>query len=1417
MGTGRREHFGRRRLLIVLTDCPKGLLEEGEQVGFGEIKSGSFPYSSQFFRSGCRDAADAVESLLDSQVGRLPDVHLPKLSPDWQECLALIVQGSGTRGRPAHALGSRGGRRLITEVTPISAGDPAPDDLMQQPDCCLKRLSLTGRNSAMNAWYRREAKGLGRSQLNFDRLLYVRVEMAICNKREGKDVPGQGSACGNTLPSGESSKGFSNRLVAAESRGASDAQPRFSSLSTYLPVSFQIQNAASSFFLKEAGQEVMRNSSLQARTEPFFIHMAEGIPSINCSYGNLTAEAPVPLELLQSAPRLLPSPSQATVNWKIRAHIVNERVHLQRPRVQTLFYLAGRSWDEASPPENLPCIKVFAFQETQEVMAGCRLEGNLGICVAELELLPLWFHPSSGVQGRKKASEQGEGTSVELYYTVQPLEGGGECSTKDPRKGNNAIRQGQDEATPSLQRIGSVYLTHSQEEGPEVTRLRLDDNIEIWLPSSPVKQGQVITFRIHMGTSATVDQFTLRALFNEGVNFLAVKPSDPAAWDVKQEVGPGSSAVTASCHRKSTSAGNGVDSASYEVLQVDFEIDNFISLRSTQTVTWQVEYPGDSIVPVEAASHVYVSQRELTGIVPLAEDTEVLNTAILTGRLVTVPVKVVTVERDGTVREVEDAPACRSTDEDVIKVSEACDFVLVNGREMRGQQGVRVNFTYLYLGTQLELTVWVPRLPLQIEVSDAELSQVKGWRVPIVANKRVQTACVQTACVQTAVFRLLVFIMLVFRLQCSHYSAQIAVFRLLVFRLQCSDRLWFRPLVVQTACGSDCSVQTAVLRLLVFILLVPTRESDDEEDDEKKGKGCTLQYQHAIVRVLTHFVAEPADPGGELVYMLGSDWQADITELVVDFFKVEDPRIARLQDGRVLIGKDLGITTIQVLSPLSDSILAEKTVTVLDDKVTITDLGVQLVGGLTLALQPSPGSSWAIMAIATGQELLHSSKQHLIIEREINCYSIFSFIGLITFLQGISYNLTEFLFHKGRLSKLELFLLAEILVLFLLQDGNCEHSPFTVRVRAGSELKLLLAAAIPRAAPATGGRPHPMSPAIRSMTQIGRTFKSKSHPAHFNLDDPVLGSLSPEGGQARVPRRGATAATGDAETSRIETWWQSLGFELPGQLAHLTGKAPASIASCVPQDGSGVELDGAVMELCHSRGRNKKQARVALQRSQRLQGEPASRGRPGLSRSHTFDAQQSRLQRRDGESRLEADGLLLCVLGHPRCGRVPAMRAGSLQGPPRPSGNILANQKLEAPCSLRGTSSAFAEVSRLEADGLLLCVLGHPRCGRVPAMRAGSLQGPPRPSGNILANQKLEAPCSLRGTSSAFAEEHWKGDRLLSSFALHKTENTEAEKGASVILLEREQEQCPSAVGFELPDIVSEPSPTGTDLEGRVS
>lgn len=51
------------------------------------------------------------------------------------------------------------------------------------------------------------------------------------------------------------------------------------------------------------------------------------------------------------------------------------------------------------------------------------------------------------------------------------------------------------------------------------------------------------------------------------------------------------------------------------------------------------------------------------------QDSEILNTAVLTGKTVAVPVKVVTIGIDASVTDVSEAVKCRSTDEDVVKVS----------------------------------------------------------------------------------------------------------------------------------------------------------------------------------------------------------------------------------------------------------------------------------------------------------------------------------------------------------------------------------------------------------------------------------------------------------------------------------------------------------------------------------------------------------------------------------------------------------------------------------------------------------------------------------------------------------------------------------------------------------------------------
>lgn len=67
-----------------------------------------------------------------------------------------------------------------------------------------------------------------------------------------------------------------------------------------------------------------------------------------------------------------------------------------------------------------------------------------------------------------------------------------------------------------------------------------------------------------------------------------------------------------------------LDGSSYEVMQLEFEVDNVINLVPTQTLHWTVEYPAGLQAPprqAEKVSHLYISNADVQGIVPLAEVT----------------------------------------------------------------------------------------------------------------------------------------------------------------------------------------------------------------------------------------------------------------------------------------------------------------------------------------------------------------------------------------------------------------------------------------------------------------------------------------------------------------------------------------------------------------------------------------------------------------------------------------------------------------------------------------------------------------------------------------------------------------------------------------------------------------------------
>ncbi|XP_074474128.1 transmembrane protein 132D-like [Sebastes fasciatus] len=653
------------------------------------------------------------------------------------------------------------------------------------------------------------------------------------------------------------------------------------------------------------------NSSLKVQTQTFLITgKGAGLlqPAVNTSYGPLSVDAPIPPDLLLSGLRILPV-------------ILVRQVRSSSPVVKILFHMPTesdiavgqeKSTGADKAKDGAHCVTAYAFWETREVRGACLVSPG-GFCVAQLKPEPAWF--SSGSRSSSSSREAGriegikglQGNLVEVYFQSR-RDQTGQCAPQDSlqRVGVGRGRDSGGSGTP-MRRIGSVNLLRTPPGNPTFFRLRLGGAVVIQTSSKPLKAADVATFYVFLASTSTLESFTLRGTVKTGLSFSAARPSDSALWDIVVEPGRGASptAVSVICQRKvAVTAKRGL----LEVLQLDFVPREVSEQAESQTISWRLELPGN--VKDVGMMRIYTTQRDYVGLAPLVMNTDILNTAVLTGETVSVPVKTLAVEADGSVTDVTNYTSCTSTAEDVLKVSERCEYIYVNGKETRGKSKVMLNFTYGFLSAQLEMSVWMPRLPLQMDVADPELSQIKGWRVPVLTGNRRST--------------------------------------------------W----------------------------------DSEEEEEMRKGRGCMLQYQHSTLRVLTPFIAQadaemPPDPltGAEPVeYFLGPDWQVDVTNLVRSSLKVADPDVARVQDGVVLQGRAVGTTTVRVLSPLTSSVLAERSIRVVDDKVSVTELGVQLVSGLSLSLQLSPGSNRAIVATATTREIITQLKQ----EAVVSCWVQFS-------------------------------------------------------------------------------------------------------------------------------------------------------------------------------------------------------------------------------------------------------------------------------------------------------------------------------------------------------------------------------------------------------------------------------------------
>ncbi|KAI5089441.1 transmembrane protein 132E precursor [Silurus meridionalis] len=676
----------------------------------------------------------------------------------------------------------------------------------------------------------------------------------------------------------------------------------------YLPASFKLSNTQLAFFLQESRTSARNAPSGHPLhcSESFVVFQTKELPSVNISLGPFTQDQTLSKDLLQpSSP--LDIPGRLTVSWKVRAFIVQSKVFASNPVVQVLFYIAGRDWDDFKVQDKLPCVRLHAFRDVREIKTSCRLQGNLAQCLAQLDLPSTWFNVNVAPLGRRKPSVadvlemSGETFQAELYYTLHDPDSKGECSESYSRRG--ASRAESTSQQPLL-RIGSISLYQPSQEQLVVDK-QLDKNLFLRLPDKPLKPGEILNIYLYLVPNSTVEQFTLKVKAKKGVNLLSTK-SKSSQWKVDWEEQSGAKHSITTVEVSKIKGVSGDVSANLEIMQLDFEMENFTSQSVTRRINWNIDYRGQNPPPDsdKVVTELTVVQKDIQAIIPLSMDTEIINTAVLTGRTVAIPVKVVSIELSGMVTDISSFVECKSSNEDIVKVSMNCDYVYVNGKETRGSMNARVIFSYEHLSAPLELTVWVPKLPLNLQLSDNSLSFIKGWRVPILPDRR------------------------------------------------------------------------------------SARDSDDDDEDERKvSRGCTLQYQRAQVKVLTQFHTTSSEGTNQVITMLGPDWQVDVTDLVQDSLKVVDPRVAELVDHTVLVALEQGSTILKVESPLAvEAVLGEVLFSVLDDKVSIMNLRVHAISGLSLSIQPSPGNSHTMVAKASGLQTLSALKQ----EASLSIWAYFS-------------------------------------------------------------------------------------------------------------------------------------------------------------------------------------------------------------------------------------------------------------------------------------------------------------------------------------------------------------------------------------------------------------------------------------------
>ncbi|TKR57893.1 hypothetical protein L596_030536 [Steinernema carpocapsae] len=232
-----------------------------------------------------------------------------------------------------------------------------------------------------------------------------------------------------------------------------------------------------------------------------------------------------------------------------------------------------------------------------------------------------------------------------------------------------------------------------------------------------------------------------KAWIDSRFEIISASPVDPSRWTLRIE-----SAATPDYHTLFTCNYTATSEKPTEkwdgylfviLLKMKPESNSINENLGTETIIhWAVNYVLNDTKKItteerRVSVRFPTDQDSVYGIVAVPRHGELINTAVLTGTQSATTMRVFTVSLGGIFRDVTVQSHCISAEARVLKTSPTCSSVYVDGSELRGLSNIQIHVHYESWTTNVAFTVWYPKLPIQVWISDPVLNAVDNWPVAV--------------------------------------------------------------------------------------------------------------------------------------------------------------------------------------------------------------------------------------------------------------------------------------------------------------------------------------------------------------------------------------------------------------------------------------------------------------------------------------------------------------------------------------------------------------------------------------------------------------------------------------------------------------------------------------------------------------